>query len=312
MHLHAVATVLSALSTASFRAMGTEHTVTVEQEAALEDAVRAARAVIEAVDSACSRFSPDSELTHLNRRAGRGPVAVSHLLGAAIDVALEAAEATAGLVDPTVGASLVDLGYAVTFSALPADGVAAGAVRAPSGWRSVGRDAAKETVELVAGSALDLGATGKAWAADVAARAAADRIGGGVIVACGGDVATAGAPPAGGWRVRVSDGTSGGGSEDVVIFDGGLATSAPGVRAWRRGGQLCTHILDPLTGMPAQTPWAMVSVAASSCAGANSAATAAVILGSDAVDWLSAHGVPARLVSRDGGPVITTPGWPSP
>jgi thiamine biosynthesis lipoprotein len=53
-----------------------------------------------------------------------------------------------------------------------------------------------------------------------------------------------------------------------------------------------------------------VSVAASTCAVANAAATAAIVKGRAAVAWLDSRGLPARLVDRHGG-VLVCGGWPS-
>ena len=46
------------------------------------------------------------------------------------------------------------------------------------------------------------------------------------------------------------------------------------------------------------------------CAAANTATTAAVVLGAEAPGWLTARGVAARLVAADGR-VRTTGGWPA-
>ena len=92
------------------------------------------------------------------------------------------------------------------------------------------------------------------------------------------------------------------------MFDGGLATSGTTARRWRRGGVDLHHIIDPATGMPAQSPWAMVSVAAATCVEANAAATAALIMGERAPRWLDEASLPARLVSIDGG-VSFAGGW---
>jgi thiamine biosynthesis lipoprotein len=42
---------------------------------------------------------------------------------------------------------------------------------------------------------------------------------------------------------------------------------------------------------------------------ANTASTAAIVLGAAAPDWLRHRRLPARLVGV-GGDVVTTPGWP--
>ena len=53
---------------------------------------------------------------------------------------------------------------------------------------------------------LDLGATAKAIAADRCAARVTETTGSGVLVNLGGDIATAGPAPEGGWQVLVSDG----------------------------------------------------------------------------------------------------------
>ena len=68
------------------------------------------------------------------------------------------------------------------------------------------------------------------------------------------------------------------------------------------------HIIDPATGLPAQTPWAMVTVAAATCVEANAAATAALIMGMRGLEWLSQLNLPARLVGVDGA-VHHAGGW---
>ena len=74
-----------------------------------------------------------------------------------------------------------------------------------AGWRAVVVDRDASTLRVPTGVELDLGATAKAFAADLAAGAVHDAIGGGVLVGLGGDIAVAGDAPSGGWTVRVTD-----------------------------------------------------------------------------------------------------------
>ncbi len=242
---------------------------------------------------------------------------VSPLLAEAIAVALHAAAMTDGDVDPTVADAMSDLGYDRDFSLLPAVGPPVRlTVRAVPGWRQVGLDEEARLLTLPRGVHLDLGATAKAWAADRAASRLAGALGCGVLVGLGGDISVAGPPPRGGWRIRVQDIT--GRPEDppegpaavVAIREGGLATSSTTARRWRRGGDVLHHILDPRTGLPASVHWRTVSVAAASCVDANTASTAAIIRGPQALDWLSNLGLPARLVDT-AGTVRTVGGWPA-
>jgi FAD:protein FMN transferase len=229
---------------------------------------------------------------------------------------------TDGDVDPTLGRALELVGYDRDWRLLPApgDGQAQGAdaptpvlkLRALRGWRSLSLDAQTRTVRLPHGVRLDLGATAKALAADRAASAAHTASGYGVLVSLGGDIATAGPAPGGGWRIHVtddhrSDATAPG--QTVSIRSGGLATSSTTVRRWSHEGRTMHHILDPATGNPANTCWRTVSVAAESCADANIACTASLVRGRSALDWLAELELPARLQEQDGS--VTTIGhWP--
>jgi thiamine biosynthesis lipoprotein len=173
-------------------------------------------------------------------------------------------------------------------------------------------DRGQRTVRVPARVRLDLGATAKALAADRAAALAAQAAGCGVLVNLGGDIATAGTAPAGGWAVRIADWHAAGpnaDSETVRIDDGAIATSSTTVRRWARGGEALHHVVDPATGRPAPVVWRTVTVAAATCVDANIAATAAIDRGGRALAWLHRLGLPARLVRPDGA-IVRVAGWP--
>ena len=98
----------------TFRALGTTATVVVTAGSLADEAQRILRIEIDAIDRACSRFRPDSELAHLHGNAGH-IVEISSLLFDALDVAYSVAERTDGAVDPTVGNAMVALGYDCDF-----------------------------------------------------------------------------------------------------------------------------------------------------------------------------------------------------
>ena len=304
------------LAAASWTAIGTGIRLVVTDPPALDRGQALLKAYLAALDAACSRFRPDSELSRLSGAAGR-PVVVSPVLAGAVGAALRGAALTGGDVDPTVGLAMAAAGYDRDFSLLPPDGpVRDVTVRRVAGWRDIVLDEEARTLTVPAGVRLDLGATAKAWAADQAAARLAAELGGGILVSLGGDISVAGQAPAGGWPVRVQDVTGDPGdpapesSVVVAVSDGGLATSSTTARRWRRGGAVLHHILDPRSGLPAAPVWRTVSVAAATALDANIASTAAIIRGLAAPAWLSGLGLAARLVTA-GGAVITTGGWPA-
>ncbi len=255
-------------------------------------------------DLACSRFRDDSELSLLNRSPGRA-VPVGEILWDALQVALSAAARTGGLVDPTVGRSLRLAGYDRTFMHVSRrDGrLVAVSSELAGRYAEIEVDGDARTVRLPDGVELDLGATAKAVAADRIAAAAADSTGSGVLVSLGGDIAVAGEPLDGGWPVRIADDHRG--SLDrpgptIALSEGGLATSSTTVRRWQTARGEYHHIVDPRTGRPATGPWRTATVAASSCVEANTASTAAIVLGCRALDWLEQRNLPARLVDEHG------------
>jgi thiamine biosynthesis lipoprotein len=300
---------------ATFGVFGTTAVLLVTENAALAEARQIVDAELAAVDRACSRFRPDSELSRLN--GSHGTVThISELFAELIAEALRAAEITDGDVDPTCGQALVAAGYDRDFGELPVSG-SAPAMAATSGsipgWRTVRLDEDARTVQLTHGAQLDLGSTAKAWAADRATDLVAARLGVGVLVSLGGDIAVAGPPPADGWQVKATDDHAASAQapgQTVTIWTGGLATSSTTVRAWEAGGKRMHHIIDPRTGEPVLSRWRTVSVAAATCADANIASTASIIRSEAAPAWLTDLGLPARLVAAD-GTVTTTAGWPA-
>jgi thiamine biosynthesis lipoprotein ApbE len=289
----------------------TVRVVTVDP-AATAEACRVVANLLADVDAAANRFRTDSELSRLCT-GDDGPQPVSDLLWSLLTAAIDGAVMTDGLVDPTVACTLNDLGYDRTITAVPTDSgrLLPLQVRRPVGWQSIGMDECTRTATLPRGCQLDLGATAKAWAADEGAAAAASTTGTGVLVGLGGDIAVSGAAPEEGWLVAVADDHARPGADapQVVIRSGGLATSSTTTRRWRRSTHRLHHIIDPRTARPASDHWRTVSVAAGSCFDANVAATAAIIHGVTAVDWLTERRLPARLVASDRS-VTAVAHWP--
>jgi thiamine biosynthesis lipoprotein len=278
--------------------------VVVTRPAALSDCVRATRELLEDIDLAASRFRTDSEIRNLPAPEAH----LSPLLADLMSVALTAAAQTDGAVDPTIGGTLCDLGYDRDLAYLDLEGSRAVLrVRRVPGWRSLTLDG--QRLLWPPGVELDLGATAKARAADLCARHLADQFDTGVLVGLGGDIATAGPAPDGGWQVLVHDSDADPDAHISLPAGSAIATSSTTRRTWRRGLTSVHHLIDPATALPAEPVWHTVTVAASSCVAANTASTATIVKGRSGLAWLTAQGLPARLVDR-GGAEFLLGGWP--
>jgi len=297
--------------TATWRALGTYVHLSTARDAALGPARQIAIRLLADVDRTCSRFRHDSDLVRANAAAGSW-TSVDPMLVQAIEAAMEAAAETDGLVDPTLGHALVAVGYDRDIALVIAGSTDPAGFPVPAragAWREILLDPAGG-VRVPAGCALDLGATAKAWAADLIANTVAAESDSTVVISLGGDVAVAG--PGDGWPVAISEIVDGPEDAEIVHLPyGGLATSSTAARRWIRGGVIRHHLLDPLTGEPTRGPWRTVSATGATCVAANTASTAAIVMGDKAVGWLTARDIPARLVDTQGR-IVRTARWPEP
>lgn len=251
-------------------AFGTTALIGVTDPNQLASAQQILCATVETLSRACGA---DSELRRVNARTGeRTPV--GPVLASAVREALRVAEATDGVLDPTIPD--------------PA--------RTVGGWRQVQLDPRGRWLLLPRGVRLDLGATVQALAVDWAAAAVADLTDCGALVGIGQEWAAAGAAPANGWAVPVHAGP---GRPDAA-GDGDLLPRLT-------GGGMATAVA---TSDHHDRAWQLVSVLAPSCLDAKAAAAVAIELGDSATAWLARHDRPARLVTRDGR-VVTISAWPA-
>lgn len=296
----------------SFRSLGTSCQVLVTDPAVLDQATELATKHLAELDAAASRFRDDSEVSKLARKAQKGPAShlASFVLADYLRAALEMAELTDGIVDPSVGSAVVASGYDADMDLVRAsDGARGGAAVAVPGWQSISIDDLG-MISVPQGMLIDLGATAKAHAADTIARRLAARYRGGFLVNLGGDIAISGEIPVDGWHigVQLADGTE----AQVIRSDGAaVCTSSTQLRTWLSDAGQRHHIVDPRTGESAAAVWASVTCVAPSAIVANAMSTAAIVLGEQAPQWLEAKGVTARLDPVSGSPIFVN-GWPEP
>lgn len=278
----------------SIPAMGT--IVTIEALAADDDALpRIERAFgwIRQVESTCTRFEPDSEAMRLTARFGTA-VVVSDILFEAVRFAVAVAEASGGAFDPTVGHMLRARGFNRHYRT----GEVAASTIAPASdptYRDIHIDAANRTITLLRPVILDLGATAKGLAIDLAARELAPLAD--FAIDAGGDLYLAGRGPGGQpWRVGIRHPREDGLLRQITVTDAAVCTSGDYERPAPDGGD-GHHLIDARNGLCARTV-SSATVVAPTAMVADAFATAAFVLGPvDGITFLEAHDVEGLIVS---------------
>ncbi len=250
----------------TFRAMATDVTMWItEPSGDPTGPLGRARDVFARVETACTRFDPDSPLMRANAAPRHWHVVPDELFQAVREADL-AYRRTSGRFDPRVLAVLRAWGYDTSLPVAPGPGRVARVARPARvpgrrAWRP-GLDPARSAVRL-GPDPIDLGGIGKGLAVRWAAR---ELIGAGraSLVEAGGDLYATGTGPDGtGWRVAVEDPR--GGTDPVAVLtltDRACATSSVRVRRWRVAGRDVHHLIDPRTGRTAGPGLPAVTVVA--------------------------------------------------
>jgi thiamine biosynthesis lipoprotein len=269
----------------TFHAMGTDIELLVDTDEA-DAALDAAEREFHKLEALLSRFREDSELSRLNRD---GSIDAGPDLLRVVTLALDARKRTGGRFDPAVHDALVAAGYDRSFELVPPDG----GLRASAPAAGAGRVLVNGSrIQLEAGVRLDLGGIGKGYAAERAAELLATA--GPCLVNAGGDIATRG----GSWPVGVE---TAGEPLTLELTGSALATSGRDRRRWRRDGRELHHLIDPLTGEPAESDVLRVTVVADDAVEAEVRAKSLFLAGAQrATAEADAAGMPAVVVTDDG------------
>lgn len=270
--------------------------VSAERRDVVAATVNRALAWFDTVERICTRFDRSSEVMQLLDRVGER-VSVSTLLFEVIAFAMDLAEHTEGAFDPTVGASLEQLGFNTNYrtgEAIHTD-VDARAVS----FHDVQLDRRARTVRLKQPLILDLNAVAKGLAIDLAARELEGYPD--VCVEAGGDLFVRGYNPTGElWAVGVQHPRARGVlAETLRVTDVAVCTSGDYERRAGAGGNE-GHILDARTHRPV-SGLASVTVVAPTAMAADGLSTAAMVLGQErGLRFLEKQGVGGLLIADDG------------
>jgi thiamine biosynthesis lipoprotein len=264
------------------------------------------RDLVAELEARWSRFLDSSEVTRMNREAGR-PVTVSGATLALVERAIEGARVTAGRYDPTMLRAVERAGYDRSFEHIDRDGTPP---RRPdgrdpvvvAGFDRVMVDRSASTVTVPSGVGFDPGGIGKGFAADLVVEALLRDGAAGACVNLGGDLRVEGESPGGGpWAAGVEHPTRSRLSALLTLDRGAVATSTRTRRTWGSREDPRHHLIDPATGRPAVTPVVAATAVAAEGWQAEVLSKAAFLAGPvDGLALLEEAGAQGLVVDEDG------------
>lgn len=263
-------------------------------------------------EKALSRTRPDSDISRINQAPAQERVSVSALTYTTLEQALFYCDTSSGLFDITVGSltRLCDFAHHIVPTREQI-----GANLPLVNYQAV--HLGKDEQELWVSKDLDrlyvdVGGTAKGVIADYARAFLIERGFTQALINLGGNTIALGAPPhQPHWIAGIKDPFgSGTPCARLKLKDAALVTSGTYERAFTdKHGQLYHHILDPRTGMPANTDIVSATIVSPSASLCDGISTVPVLLGSkDSFDYLAQfEGAEAFLVTTT-GKTLATPG----
>lgn len=277
----------------SFKAMGgpCRLRLEVDDTASAKEAIAAAVAEVRRLELKYSRYTDDSLTSQINRAAGTGiPVPIDEETAGLLNYAQTAWQISDGLFDLTSG--VLRRAWDFKSGRCPQQH-AIETVLPLVGWDQVRWDQGSVALPL-SGMELDFGGCVKEYAADSAALQLRLHGVASALVDLAGDMAAVGSPAGTpGWPVGIRHPVDKDRAiAQVLLPEGGLASSGDYERYIEIDGKRYGHILHPRTGWPISGLMA-VSVLAAQCLVAGSSATIAMLKpAEEALDWLANLGLP--------------------
>ena len=273
-------------------------------------------AEIKKLEGLLNYFSDKSEITAINKAAGTGPVKVSEETLEMMRKTLEISKTTRGTFDPTIAPviKLWDFSNKRRDNSVPNATVIKDTLKLVD-YKKVKINNKSEVFLTEKGMGIDLGGIAKGYAADKAMEAIKAEGIEAALVAVAGDIRGAGLSTSGNtWKVGIQDPRPGTESEkpwedifaSLYLEDMAISTSGDYQRFFIKDGKRYHHILDPVTGFPAETDLISASVIAPEGYIADGLSTAVFALGAEkGMTLLKAMGIEGVLVDRDRKVFIT-------
>lgn len=227
-------------------------------------------------------YDDGSEVSRLNRLAGRASVPVEPRLFGLLQLAARISEETAGAFDVTAGPLIKAWGFFERKGAVPLEADLTEELSRVGMRGVVLEDESRRVRFLKPGMEINLGSIGKGYALDRAAEFLIERgVDSALLNGGTSSVLAIGSPPncADGWTVGIKHPFGQGRRLAVVrLRDRALATSAPTYQHFRYNDRTLGHLIDPRTGRPAQG-MASATAVAPTAAEADALSTAFFVMG---------------------------------
>jgi len=262
------------METFRFRAMNTDILLAAQGNPSdVTEGFQRAQQYIEASERRFTRFSETSELSYLNRSAGTWFNASAEMTFV-VSLAKQYVEQTGGLFNPSILPDLERVGYDRSMDLIRAEeallppsrftqsfhpSASSGQGLLPLNELLINPD--ENLIFLPQGLRLDLGGIAKGWIAEQAA-VVLEEHSQACLVDAGGDMFMVGLPEGEvAWPIDLEDPLNP--DRFLTSLDvppGALTTSSVVKRTWMQGNTPRHHLIDPRTGLPAETDWLSVTV----------------------------------------------------
>ena len=238
-----------------------------------ERALSVCEGEIARLDAKLSAQSENSEIAKLNAGGVCEDSETLLLLGKALEIARR----TQGAYDPTVYPLMTLWGFGTEHAQVPQK------TQIDEALTHVGYEKLSDVASpyrLPEAMAIDLGGTGKGFAAETARRCLQEQGVTSAVLSLGGNVTLLGSKPDGSdWTVGLQDPESDGCFGYLSARDVSVVTSGGYQRYFEENGRRYWHILDAKTGFPAETGLASVTVVSADDTLADGLSTALFVMG---------------------------------
>jgi len=273
------------------------------------EALAAAEAELYRLEALLSIGREDSETSRLNRDGGG---ALSPDTAQLLDTALALYESTGGAFDITVFPLMEAWGFPAQAYRVP-DAAELGALLPLVGSDKLDYDAsAGRLIYQAAGMAVDFGGIAKGYTAARLMDIFTEHGVSSAIVSLGGNVQTLGAKPDGSlWRVGVQDPQNPAANIGILsLRDVAAVTSGGYQRYFEEDGVVYHHILDPKTGLSADSGLISATIVSTDGTLADGLSTAMFVLGAAAAAdyWRASGGAFEMVLVTDDGGILVTAG----